>query len=94
MTGGSAAFDFTPFLGRIGLFFVDGAPASNTSGTTAPMRRAAAATMASSSGTTSTTREVTQFVMDLRRSGAEVFGLRGTRLAFSRHIGRLRGILA
>ena len=95
MTGDSAAFDFTPFLGRIGLFFVDGAHSLEY----VRHDSANAARCCRDDGLIvwddfTTTREVTQFVMDLRRSGAEVFGLRGTRLAFSRDIGRLRGILA
>lgn len=95
MTGDSAAFDFTPFHGRIGLFFVDGAHSLEY------VRKdtANAARCCREDGLIvwddfTTTREVTGFVMDLHRAGAQVFGVRGTRLAFSRDIVRLRSILA
>ncbi|MDP2389051.1 MAG: hypothetical protein Q8N52_01890, partial [Acidobacteriota bacterium] len=37
-----------------------------------------------------TTREVTNYVRSLKAAGVALFGIRGTRLAFTRDIGRLR----
>ena len=39
-----------------------------------------------------TTRDVTNYIRTLKAAGVELFGIRSTRLAFTRDIGRLREI--
>lgn len=91
LVGDSARFDYTEYHGRIGLFFVDGAHSfeyvkSDTMN---------AARCCQDDGVIiwddfTTTREVTNYVRSLKAAGVALFGIRGTRLAFTRDIGRLR----
>lgn len=93
LTGDSAKFDYAPYHGRIGLFFVDGAHSleyvrSDTMN---------AAWCCQNDGVIiwddfTTTRDVTNYIRSLKSAGVELFGIRGARLAFTRDIRRLREI--
>jgi predicted O-methyltransferase YrrM len=93
LLGDSARFDYSEFHDLIGLFFVDGAHSleyvrSDTMN---------AAWCCRDDGVIiwddfTTTRDVTNYIRALKSAGAQVFGIRGTRLAFSRDIDRLREI--
>jgi hypothetical protein len=93
LTGDSARFDYSEYHDRIGVFFVDGAHSleyvrSDTMN---------AAWCCQDGGVViwddfTTTRDVTDYVRELKAAGVELFGLKGTRLAFTRDIPRLRGI--
>jgi hypothetical protein len=89
----SATFDYTDFYNRIGLFFVDGAHSfeyieSDTMN---------AAWCCHDDGVIiwddfTTTRDVTDYIRTLKAAGVELFGIRSTRLAFTRDISRLRQV--
>jgi predicted O-methyltransferase YrrM len=93
LVGDSATFDFSAYRDRIGLFFVDGAHSleyvrSDTMN---------AAWCCQSDGVIvwddfTTTREVTDYLRALRAAGVTLYGIRGTRLAFTQDFGRLREI--
>jgi hypothetical protein len=93
LTGDSATFEYSPFHDRIGLFCVDGAHSleyvrSDTMH---------AAWCCRDDGVIvwddfTTTRDVTDYVRSLRVAGVRLSGLRGTRLAFTRDLRRLREI--
>ena len=93
LVGDSAKFDYTEYHNRIGLFFIDGAHSfeyinSDTMN---------AAWCCQDDGLIvwddfTTTRDVTDYICTLRAAGVELFGIRSTRLAFTRDIGRLREI--
>lgn len=93
LIGDSAKFDYRDYHDRIGLFFVDGAHSveyvkSDTMN---------AAWCCCEDGVIvwddfTTTRDVTNYIRTLKAASVELFGIRGTRLAFTRDIGRLRGI--
>ena len=95
LVGDSAGFDYTCYHDRIGLFFVDGAHSheyvkSDTMN---------AAWCCHDDGVIvwddfTTTRDVTTYLRELRADGVKLFGIRGTRLAFTRDIDRLRQISA
>jgi predicted O-methyltransferase YrrM len=93
LVGDSATFDYTDYHDRIGLFFVDGAHSleyvrSDTMN----------AAWCCGEGSVvvwddfTTTRDVTDYVRSLKASGVDVYGLRGTRLAFTQDIHGLREI--
>jgi len=91
LVGDSARFDYAEYHGRIGLFFVDGAHSfeyvsSDTMN---------AAWCCGQDGVIiwddfTTSRDVTNYLRSLKAAGVALFGIRGTRLAFTRDIGRLR----
>lgn len=91
LVGDSAEFDYRDYHDRIGLFFVDGAHSleyvrSDTVN---------AAACCAEDGLIiwddfTTTRDVTDYVRGLKAAGVELYGIRGTRLAFSQDIRRLR----
>ena len=93
LVGDSANFDYTEYHDRIGLFFVDGAHSfeyvkSDTMN---------AAWCCRDDGVIiwddfTTTWEVTDYIRTLKAAGVELFGIRSTRLAFTRDIGRLREV--
>jgi predicted O-methyltransferase YrrM len=93
LVGDSARFDYREYHDRIGLFFVDGAHSveyvrSDTMN---------AAWCCQDDGVIvwddfTTTRDVTTYLRALKAEGVKLFGMRGTRLAFTRDIGRLREI--
>jgi predicted O-methyltransferase YrrM len=93
LTGDSATFDYSEYHDRIGLFFIDGAHSfeyvrSDTMN---------AAWCCQADGIIvwddfTTTRDVTDYVRSLRLAGVQLFGVRGTRLAYTRDIGRLQEI--
>lgn len=93
LVGDSARFDYCEYHDRIGLFFVDGAHSleyvrSDTMN---------AAWCCQDDGVIiwddfTTTRDVTNYIRTLKAAGVELFGMRGTRLAFTRDIARLREI--
>ena len=95
LVGDSAKFDYSEYLDRIGLFFVDGAHSfeyvrSDTMN---------AAWCCRDDGVIiwddfTTTRDVTNYIRTLKAAGVELFGIRATRLAFTRDIRRLREISA
>jgi predicted O-methyltransferase YrrM len=93
LVGDSATFDYTDYHDRIGLFFVDGAHSleyvrSDTMN----------AAWCCGNGSVvvwddfTTTRDVTDYVRSLKASGVELYGLRGTRLAFTQDIAGLQAI--
>lgn len=94
LLGDSATFDFYPYQNRIGLFFIDGAHSyeyvqSDTIN---------ACTCCTNDGIIiwddfSGSRDVTRFLDDLARKGAEIYGIEGTKLAFSNDILALRRAL-
>jgi predicted O-methyltransferase YrrM len=91
LVGDSARFDYAEYHDRIGLFFVDGAHSfeyvrSDTMN---------AASCCLEDGVIvwddfTTTRDVTNYIRSLKAAGVQLFGIRGTRLAFTRDIRRLR----
>jgi predicted O-methyltransferase YrrM len=93
LVGDSATYDYGEYHDRIGLFFVDGAHSfeyvkSDTMN---------AAWCCQNDGVIvwddfTTTWEVTDYVRTLKAAGVELFGIRSTRLAFTRDIGRLREV--
>jgi predicted O-methyltransferase YrrM len=93
LIGDSAKFDYSGYHDRIGLFFVDGAHSleyvkSDTMN---------AAWCCHGDGVIvwddfTTTRDVTDYLRTLKAAGVKLFGVRGTRLAFTRDIGCLREI--
>lgn len=93
LVGDSATFDFAEFHGRIGLFFVDGAHSLEyvTSDTMSAARCCHEDGLIVWDDFT-TTRDVTDYIRSLKAAGVELFGIRGTRLAFTRDIRRLREI--
>ena len=91
--GDSAAFDYSPYHDRIGLFFVDGAHSleyvrSDTMNAAWCCREDGVIVW----DDFTTTRDVTRYIRALKASGVNLSGIRGTRLAFTRDIGRLRDI--
>lgn len=93
LTGDSARFDYRGYHGRIGLFFVDGAHSieyvrSDTMNAAWCCEDDAIIVW----DDFTTTRDVTTYLRQLRTAGVSLFGIRGTRLAFSRDIRRLREI--
>src|SRR5262245_23350608 len=93
LTGDSPHFNHPEYQDRIRLFFVDDAH-SREYVRSDPMN---AAWCCRDDGVViwddfTTTRDVTKHIRALKAAGVQVFGLRGTRLAFSRDIRRLREI--
>jgi predicted O-methyltransferase YrrM len=93
LTGDSARFDYTPYHDRIGLFFVDGAHSleyvrADTMNAAWCCRKDGVIVW----DDFTTTRDVTRYVRELQAAGVRLSGLRGTRLAFTRDIARLREI--
>ena len=93
LIGDSARFDFTAFRDRIGLFFIDGAHSieyveSDTMNAAWCCREDGVIVW----DDFTTTREVTGYIRRLKAEGVQLFGIRGTRLAFTRDVARLREI--
>jgi predicted O-methyltransferase YrrM len=91
LLGDSASFDFSAFHDRIGLFFIDGAHSleyvrSDTENAAWCCQRDGIIVW----DDFTTSRDVTRYLRSLRSSGVALQGIRGTRLAFSRDIDRLR----
>lgn len=89
----SASFDFSAYRDRIGLFFIDGAHSleyvrSDTLNAAWCCQRDGVIVW----DDFTTSRDVTRYLRSLRASGVALHGIRGTRLAFSRDIDRLREI--
>jgi hypothetical protein len=91
LIGDSASFDYSEYRDRIGLFFVDGAHSFE-------YVRSDTMNACWCCGEDSvivwddftTTRDVTRFIRTLKAAGVELYGIRGTRLAFTQDIERLR----
>jgi predicted O-methyltransferase YrrM len=94
LLGDSAKFDYTGYHDRIGLFFVDGAHSleyvrSDTMNAAWCCQEVGGVIIWDDF---TTTRDVTNYLRTLKAAGVDLFGIRGTRLGFTRDIRRLREI--
>lgn len=91
--GDSATFDYKPYYGRIGVFFVDGAHSkeyvsSDTRNAALCCRDDGIIVWDDFGGS----RDVTYFLDTLIQQGVSLYGVEGTKLAFSKDISRIRQV--
>lgn len=91
LVGDSATFDYEPYYGRIGVFFIDGAHSSeyvssDTRNASLCCRDDGVIVWDDFGGS----RDVTDFLDTLTRRGVSVYGIEGTKLVFSKDLNRIR----
>ncbi len=91
LIGDSATFDFTPYYDRIGLFFIDGAHSyeyvrSDTLNAVRCCAEGGVIVWDDYGGS----RDVSRFLNQLAGLGVKIYGVEGTKLAFSRDVERIR----